>query len=277
MKFKKLLNDLLIRLFGYVIRKKRHKDYGFNCVLTELISDEFPIILDIGAEDGSSCARYISILKNPIIHAFEPRPDQFEVMKNRYENKRDIFVNKFAMGSKTEMRKFNQIEGGGRSSFYISTVDDLSKQEKIDVRIETVDAYVRENKIRNINLMKIDVQGFEDEVLQGAKETLKSNNIDIIEIEIIVGNMYDKTLSFNKIENLIYPYGYKIFALTNHHSSDQHSTNIMVQPNLQFDVIYTRDEIYRKYAHGRNFFEKSMYRKPLQTIEEYMQDKLTMK
>ena len=55
-------------------------------------------------------------------------------------------------------------------------------------------------------------------------------------------------LSFNEIENLIYPYGYKFFALTNHHNQDRHSDNIIERPRLQFDLIYTRNDIYKKYA-----------------------------
>ena len=179
-----------------------------------------------------------------------------------------------ALGNEVGIKKFNQIEGGGRSSFLTSTVDNLSSHEQIDVQVETVDSYVKKNNIKKINILKIDVQGFEGEVLRGAQEMLKANNIDIIELELIVGNMYDKTLSFGEIENIICPYGYKLFALTNHHSSEQHSANIIIQPWLQFDVIYTRDEIYKKYAYGRNFYEKSMYRKSSQTVEEYMQDKL---
>ena len=266
-----------IRLFGYIIIKKRDKDYGFNTVLTKLISDNHPLIFDIGAEDGSSCERYDSILKYPIIHAFEPRPDQFGIMESKFNNKKNIFLNNVAVGSKKEIKKFNQIKGGGRSSFYKSTVDDLSDQIQIDVQVITIDEYVNKNNIKKINLLKIDTQGHEDEVLKGAQETLKLNKIDIIETELIVGNMYEKTLSFNEIENLIYPYGYKIFAITNPHSNEQHSANIIVQPNLQFDVIYVRNEIYNKYAYERNFFEKSGYRKLSQTAEEYKQDKLIRK
>jgi len=277
---KKIIRDPIIkffRLFGYIIMKKLHKDYGFNTVLTKLISDNHPLIFDIGAEDGSSCERYGSILKNPIIHAFEPRPDQFGIMESKFNNKKNIYLNNVAVGSKKEIKKFNQIKGGGRSSFHKSTVDDLSDQIQIDVQVITIDEYVNKNNIKKINLLKIDTQGYEDEVLKGAQETLKLNKIDIIETELIVGNMYEKTLSFNEIENLIYPYGYKIFALTHPHSNEQHSANIIVQPNLQFDVIYTRNEIYKKYAYERNFFEKSGYRKLSQTAEEYMQDKLIRK
>ena len=277
---KKIIRDPIIkffRLFVYIIMKKLHKNYGFNTVLTKLISDNHPLIFDIGAEDGSSCERYGSILKNPIIHAFEPRPDQFEIMKSKFNDNKNVYLNNVAVGSKAEIKIFNQIKGGGRSSFLTSTVDDLSQQEQIDVQVETVDAYVEKNNIKKINLLKIDVQGFEDEVLKGAQETLKLNKIDIIETELILGNMYEKTLSFNEIENLIYPYGYKFFALTCT-NTETYSLNLWKLPELQFDVIYTSNDIYNDYVKGRNFFEKSHYRRGRkQTVEEYMKDKLIRK
>ena len=176
-----------------------------------------------------------------------------------------------------KIKKFNQIKGGGRSSFLKSTVDNLSDQTQIDVQVITIDEYVNKNNIKRINLLKIDTQGYENEVLKGAQETLRLNKIDIIETELILGNMYEKTLSFNEIENLIHAYGYKFFTLVNHQNFDQNSDNLIDRPNLQFDVIYTRDEIYKKYAYGRNFFERSRYRKSSQTVEEFMHDKLIRK
>jgi FkbM family methyltransferase len=198
-------------------------------------------------------------------------------MKSKFNDNKNVYLNNVAVGSKTEIKIFNQIKGGGRSSFLTSTVDDLSKQEQIDVQVETVDAYVKKNNIKKINLLKIDVQGFEDEVLKGAQETLKLNKIDIIETELILGNMYEKTLSFNEIENLIYPYGYKFFALTCT-NIETYSLNLWKLPELQFDVIYTSNDIYNDYVKGRNFFEKSHYRRGRkQTVEEFMNDKLIRK
>ena len=277
---KKIINYPILKFFsyfGYIIIRKRHKDFAFNKVLTKLISNDRPLILDIGAEDGDSCERYISILKTPIIHAFEPRPDQFEIMKSKFKDNKDIYLNNAAVGNKAEIKIFNQIKGGGRSSFLKSTVDDLSNQEEIEVQVESIDGYVKKNNINKINLLKIDVQGFEDEVLKGAQETLKLNKIDIIETELILGNMYEKTLSFNEIENLIYPFGYKFFAL-NCTNIETYSLNLWDVPELQFDVIYTSNDIYDEYVKGKNFFEKSHYRKGRnQTVKEYMRGKLIRK
>ena len=278
--FKKIIFNKISKffgLFGYVVSKKVQRDNAFNMVLSKLISDNHPLIFDVGADLGSSCERYSKLFTKPILHAFEPRSDQFEIMKNKFNDRKNIYLNNIAIGGKIEIKKFNEIKGGGRSSFYKSTVDDLSNQIQIDVKVITIDEYVNKNNIKKINLLKIDTQGYEDEVLKGAQETLKLNKIDIIETELILGNTYEKTLSFNEIENLIYPYGYKFFAIVNDQSFSKNTDNIIDLPNLQFDVIYTRDEIYKKYAYGKHFFEKTLYRKPSQTAEEFMQDKLIRK
>lgn len=255
--------------------RSRKKDYGFNLILKNLITDD-PIIFDVGAEDGSSCHRYLKLFKSPFIYSFEPRKDKYEIMLEKYKDKKNILCNNFALGSKNEVKNFNIIVDGGRSSFLKSTVDNLQDQNIIKTKVKTIDSYAEQNKIEKINLLKIDVQGFEDEVLKGAKKMLKLQKIDIIELELIIGNMYEKTLSFADIENILYPYGYKFFGITNHHALDQHSSNILQLPSLQFDIIYTKSEIYNKYAFGDNFFKKSIYRDKAQTIEEYKKDKLKL-
>ena len=40
-----------------------------------------PLIFDIGANRGQSIDRFKKIFKNPIIHSFEPNPDEFKKLK----------------------------------------------------------------------------------------------------------------------------------------------------------------------------------------------------
>ena len=94
---KKIIRDPIIkffRLFGYVISKKMHKDYAFNMVLTKLISDNHPLIFDIGAKDGGSCERYSRLFTKPILHAFEPSPDQFGIMKSEFNDEIEIEIDR---------------------------------------------------------------------------------------------------------------------------------------------------------------------------------------
>ena len=56
---------------------------------------------------------------------------------------------------------------------------------KYKVRTITIDSFLKKNKIKSIDILKIDVEGSEYELLQGAKNALKEEKIKIILIEII--------------------------------------------------------------------------------------------
>ena len=81
-------------------------------------------------------------------------------------------------------------------------------------------------------------------MLAGAQETLKKNLIDVIELEIQLGKMYEKTSSFNEIENLIYPYGYKFIAIW-YDPYAYHSPSILNNPSLEYEAIYVRKEFFK--------------------------------
>ena len=49
--------------------------------------------------------------------------------------------------------------------------------------ITTLDNFVRENKVNMIDILKIDVEGFELNVIRGANVTLTQNKINILQIE----------------------------------------------------------------------------------------------
>ena len=83
-------------------------------------------------------------------------------------------------------------------------------EKKIKAKVSTLDIYCKKNNINNIDLMKIDTQGYEPEVLDGAYEMLSNQKIKIIEIELILGFAYEKRLSFFDLENKLQPHGYKL-------------------------------------------------------------------
>ena len=58
-------------------------------------------------------------------------------------------------------------------------------KEKVDIKVMTLDNYCIVNKINKIDILKIDTQGYESKVLDGAKQSLKKNMISALEIEII--------------------------------------------------------------------------------------------
>lgn len=60
--------------------------------------------------------------------------------------------------------------------------------------------------------MKIDVQGFEEDVLRGAIKSL--DKVKLIEVEIVFVNLYEKNSSFFKIESILNEYNFELFSLS---------------------------------------------------------------
>ena len=74
--------------------------------------------------------------------------------------------------------------------------------KKYTVPIITLDSFVKQNKIKSIDLLKVDIEGSEHLMLQGARKTLKKNKIKSILIEIAdKKNIYKK--KERKVLNLL--------------------------------------------------------------------------
>ena len=55
-----------------------------------------------------------------------------------------------------------------------------------------MDDYIKDKNIEKINILKIDTQSYNKEVIEGLKKTFSEKRVDIIEIEINLGQNYKK-------------------------------------------------------------------------------------
>jgi len=124
-------------------------------------------------------------------------------------------LNNFALGEKSEIKKFYINKNDSTSGFYKFTdkmFADHNNYSK-DIQIKTLDQYVEERNVENIDILKIDVQGYEDNVLKGAIKTL-TNKIKILELEIIFIDYYEKKSSFYNLEGIIKPLGFELYTIS---------------------------------------------------------------
>lgn len=206
----------LFNYFGYYLIKKKNFEKLYRTLdetIKYLIKKKNPIIFDVGAHTGESVERFRSLFNNSYIHCFEPSIESYKSLK-KYENYKTK-VNNFALGDINEVKKLYINNDDSTSGFY-----KFSKSKNLDnntlselAKIKTLDQYVHEKKIKCIDLLKIDVQGFESKVLKGAIRTLK-DKIKIIELEIIFIDYYEKKSSFYELENIIKPLGFELFSIS---------------------------------------------------------------
>ena len=107
----------LVNLFGYKVMKIKSTDSTDLDGLTKsLITKSEPVIFDVGASKGQSITRYKKLFQNPIIHSFEPNIDELNILKQKYINDKNLYLNNVAVGDKKGNLEFNINAGSGHSS-----------------------------------------------------------------------------------------------------------------------------------------------------------------
>ena len=166
------------------------------------------VILDIGANIGNHTIYFLMECKAKYVYCFEPTKHTFEILRKNIEINNlsdDVELYNFALGS-IETNGHMDINKGDAGANHVI----LDKDG--DVVVKRLDQVVFDKKI---DFVKIDVEGFEYDVLIGAEDVLKKYR-PIIYIEIFDSN-YDKVNSvLNKMGYFMvekfekdYIYGYK--------------------------------------------------------------------
>lgn len=149
-------------------------------VLTMLVRSG-DIIFDIGANTGLySIVSHIAS-KEISIYAFEPNPINLKRLAKNIElnSISNISTLPFAVGNSNEEISFTVREDNSLSdtssaieSFSKSTYRGELKWKNIKVAQVRIDDFVESHKITKIDMMKIDVEGYEIEVLKGAMQSI---------------------------------------------------------------------------------------------------------
>lgn len=144
--------------------------------------------LDIGANQGT-LTMFLSKYASHV-YCYEPVPWLALLLKEKYK-KCNVSIEECALGARDEELFLNiptigtkkmETRSSFATDFHESTIlgQRVSKVEKVKVRVRKLD----DIGIDNIGFIKIDVEGFEQQVLEGGKNIIKSNMPHIlIEIE----------------------------------------------------------------------------------------------
>ncbi|MBT4652033.1 MAG: FkbM family methyltransferase [Candidatus Pacebacteria bacterium] len=175
------------------------------------------IIIDVGANIGLySIIAEKFIGKNGKIYAFEPSEEVFLKFKKniKLNNSKIINLNKKAVSKKNGKVALvvDKLLGDGYS--YISKnklfLDTYSHVESI-----TLDYFFKRNNLKKVNFIKIDVEGGELSVLEGAKNILLSNK----KLVILLENSNEGLKRFGNNQKDLYLFlknmGFKIAAWDN--------------------------------------------------------------
>ncbi len=144
-----------------------------------------PVIFDVGSNNGQYLHLLLQNLKNlePTIHCFEPEKSAFDDLQNHFGDFPNVLLNNFALGDKkAKLTLFSEAFGDVKSSF-VNIGDDNLMRNQNEIEIATLDDYCEERNITKIHFLKIDVEGFETNVVIGSERMIKNNGIERIQLE----------------------------------------------------------------------------------------------
>jgi FkbM family methyltransferase len=170
---------------------------------------------DVGANCGYYSLLAKEIIKTGEVHAFEPVPKTFKILKENLSKKQGVFFNQLAILNQEGQIDFYDITGiaSGYSTsnpdvLKNRNLDFLSASKKIKVQTTTLDKYCINHS--KPDFLKIDVEGAESQVIEGGVATLKQNN-PIIAMEVW-GNSFDNRSHLKAIDTLS-NLGYKSYKI----------------------------------------------------------------
>ena len=211
----------LIQYFGYDFQKLNRRDpLSSDSSLIRLFDREQELLIfDVGAHHGESAKKYAGMFKNAQILSFEPSPIAFEVLKKlrlkRFEpcnfgfsdfsGTVDLNLNKVSPTS--SLLPFSPL---AKANWGLAG---LENDRVCKCAFVTFDQFVSTRGIGTVDFVKIDVQGAEFRVLNGALGSLEKQIVSVVQIELILAETYlgQKTAGwyFSFFEQL----GYRLFSI----------------------------------------------------------------
>ena len=163
------------------------------------------VIFDVGANHGQWAEAILELSPTSCIHCFEPTRSAFERLVSK-DFPANVSLNQIGLGDKSSTMNMNIYgESSEINSVYKSATLTPIRIEEVD--ITTVVEYCKENNVRDIYFLKIDVEGHDFAVLKGAYELLLSEKISIVQLEYgsnwITARKYLKDL-FEFVDSLPY-------------------------------------------------------------------------
>jgi FkbM family methyltransferase len=181
---------------------------GERRVIENLSAYDFKVIFDVGANVGEWSKEAVNFFSMANIYAFEPIPEVFEKMAKAHLPNTNVIPNNIGLSDKSEEITFNYFPSGNvfTSRYDVQGKGQVKKQK---VKLLKGSEFAIENKIDQIDFLKIDTEGSDYLVLKGLEDYLQNRKIRVIQFEYNLNNILSKFLLRDFYE-LLNKYGYEI-------------------------------------------------------------------
>ena len=184
-------------------------------------------VTDVGAYLGETAHWFSVLFPNATVWAVEPFPESFAKLALKSSNKLKPFNFAVTNFDGSVELYYNSIpHTSGIYPINSESSDSLSVAQQgesgaaavnssvgsVMVDARSLNSFVAEQNIQEIDLLKIDVQGAEVDVLKGSGQIL--NRVAVVLIEISLYDYYEKSSTIGDVESYLSPHGFSLWSVT---------------------------------------------------------------
>ena len=203
----------ILSFFDY-FKKKEIINFFKKNIIGDIIN-----LIDVGAHHGETIKLFNIKFNIHNIYAFEPSYTNFKVLEKKTKNIKNtnLRIYNYGIGETEGLFNFNEsVESQSSTLVKINYKSNYYKRKKnllrffkkkqdlfftTKINIKALGKFLEEKKIKNVEILKIDTEGYDFNVIKSLK-----NNIDLIKyiyFEHHFHNMLSKDYTFTQVHNFL--------------------------------------------------------------------------
>lgn len=201
-------------VLGYYLAKSCDSSANGEENLLLSLKPYLGLFFDVGANKGSWTNLYLKE-SHPTVrgYLFEPSPKNSSQLKKAFCKNRRIQIIPKALGRELGKVYFSEDQGNDEHSRVSALKKGLRKPEVCEV--STIDREMKRLKIKKISYLKVDTEGYDAFVIQGACRALRNQKIDFIQFEY--NTMWKEAgATLTHTFSLLKEFGYETFLIQPH-------------------------------------------------------------
>jgi len=239
---KKIIKAWFFR-FGVIVMKRSSRVYlpedDSYRIATEQCGLVDPVIVDGGAHRGASVEAFSCFVPQAKFHCFEPDPALAKELIEAFSEQSNVRVVMAALGESKGKATFN-INASRPTNSLLPPGDALEPNlqslcklvERVEVDVLAIDDYCQGLALERVDIIKLDLQGYDYKALLGAQTTLRSARVVLVEVLFV--EIYKGCHLFPDVLHLMGGLGYRLYTLCGLHYGDRDEL-------LWADAIFVND------------------------------------
>lgn len=157
--------------------------YNGEIEFLKVVAPQIKSFIDVGANIGDWTARLLSIADNDVTgFLYEPSGGAMEKLESRYGQDRRLVLSQSAVGEKCGMTTFYEEPNAGQTSSVVKGVSN-GQASQVQIPLTTLEKEFEKHQLSDVDMVKIDAEGYDGHILKGAKKMIEEQRIGIIQFE----------------------------------------------------------------------------------------------